>query len=309
MRAMVYTEYGNPEVLFSAEVEESHAGPGQVRVHVRAVGVNPVDVKVVAGAMSGGKSLEGPAIPGFDVAGLVDEVGEGVENVSVGDAVFGQSVSGSVADYAVLEEWAVKPAELGWEVAGGLNTVAETAVRVLELLPLEPGDTILVDGAAGGVGLVVTQIAIARGATVLGTASTGNHDLLRTFGAVPLTYGEGIAARARKLSPEGVQFAVDTAGKGSVPELIALTGDPTRVISIADYNAGDLGALVTASPANRAESLQYVADLFTEGKLRLPIAATFAMDEVVDAYRMSKAGHAPGKIILVPEDVRVNKQD
>lgn len=303
MRAMVYTEYGDPEVLSAAEVEEPHAGPGQVRVQVRAAGVNPVDVKVVAGAMSGGKSLDGPAVPGFDVAGVVDEVGDGVEDVSIGDAVFGQSVRGSVADYAVLKEWAGKPAELGWEVAGGLNIVAETAVRILELLPLEPGNTILVDGAAGGVGLVLTQIAIARGMTVLGTASTGNHELLHTLGAVPLTYGEGIAERARELSPEGVQFAVDTAGKGSVPDLIALTGDPTQVVSIADFSAGDLGALVSSAPTHRAESLQHVADLFTQGKLSLPIAATFAMDKVADAYRMSKAGHAPGKIILVPEDV------
>lgn len=301
MRAMVHTEYGNPEVLISAEVEEPHAGTDQVRVHVRAAGVNPVDWKVVAGAMAGGNSLDDAVVPGFDVAGLVDEVGEGVEGVAVGDAVFGQSVGGSAAEYAVLEEWALKPAQMSWEVAGGLNTVAETAVRILELMPLEPGHTVLVDGAAGGVGLIVTQIAIARGATVLGTSSPGNHDLLRTLGAVPLTYGDGVAERARKLSPGGVQFAVDTAGKGSVPELISLTGDPARVVSIADYSASELGAHVTASPANRAESLQYVATLMTEGKVRLPIAATYAMDEIVDAYHQSKAGHVAGKIILVPE--------
>lgn len=300
MRAMVYTEYGDPNVLFAAEIAEPRAGQGQVRVRVQAAGVNPVDWKVLAGSMSGGSPVARPTIPGFDVAGVVDEIGEGVENVSVGDAVFGQATSGSAAEYAVLEEWTVKPAELSWEVAGCLNVAAETAVRILELLPLEPGDTILVDGAAGGVGLIVTQIAIARGATVLGTASVRNHDLLSTVGAVPLTYGHGIAERARELSPSGVQFAVDTAGKGSVSELVALTGDPTRVVSIADRNAGDVGAHRTVSPANRAESLRYVAELITDVKLRLPIAATFPMDDIADAYELSKSGHVAGKIVLVP---------
>lgn len=303
MRAMVYTQYGDPEVLYSAEVEEPHAGPGQVRVRVRAAGVNPVDWKAVAGSMSGGSPVKGTAIPGFDVAGLIDEVGDGVEGVSVGDAVFGESVSGSVADYAVLQEWAMKPAEMSWEVAGGLNVIAETAVRVLELVPLEPGNTILVDGAAGGVGLIVTQIAIARGATVLGTASEGNHDLIRSFGAVPLTYGEGIAERALTVSPGGVHFAVDTAGKGSLSELIVLTGDATRVVTIADRSAAGLGAHDTFTPANRAESLRYVADLITAGKLKLPIAATYPMDAAADAYRKSKAGHVAGKIILLGNTV------
>ncbi|PYY39718.1 NADP-dependent oxidoreductase [Curtobacterium sp. MCPF17_046] len=297
---MVYTEYGSPEVLFSADVEEPHAGPGQVRVQVRAAGVNPVDWKAVAGSMSGGIPLNGTAIPGFDVAGVIDEVGDGVEDVIVGDAVFGQSVGGSVAEYALLEEWAAKPADLAWEVAGALNVVAETAVRVIDLLPLKPGNALLVDGAAGGVGLMVTQIAVTRGVTVLGTAAPRNHDLLRAIGAVPLTYGEGIAERARELSPGGVQFAVDTAGKGSLPELMALTGDPTRVVTIADRSATSRGAHDTVSPANRARSLRYVADLIVEGKLKLPIAATYAMDEIVDAYKRSQAGHVAGKIVLVP---------
>jgi NADPH:quinone reductase-like Zn-dependent oxidoreductase len=155
-------------VLSVAEIEDPHAGPGQVRIAVRAAGVNPVDWKIVGGMMGG--SPDAPTVPGFDAAGVVDEVGEGVTDVQVGDAVFGQAVGGSAAEYAVLSAWAPKPDLTSFEMAGGLPGVGETAVHVLDLLGPQPGQTAVVDGAIGGVGIATVQMALARGLRVIGTA-------------------------------------------------------------------------------------------------------------------------------------------
>jgi NADPH:quinone reductase-like Zn-dependent oxidoreductase len=299
MRAAVYTAAGIPaEVLSVTDIDEPHAGPGQVRVAVRAAGVNPIDWKIVRGLT--GKSPAAPTVPGIDAAGVVDEVGEGVTGVRVGDAVFGQATGGSAAQFAVLTAWATKPDAVPFEVAGALGVVGETAVRVLDLLGLPSGATVVVDGASGGVGIATVQVALARGLTVIGTAGEGNQDFVRSLGALPTPHGPGLADRVRALAPGGVDGGVDTAGRGSVRDLVELTGDPAKVVTIADFGAAELGVQVTGGGSGQAERLARIAEFLADGRLEMPIAGTFPLARIGAAYAESEAGHVRGKLVLVP---------
>jgi NADPH:quinone reductase-like Zn-dependent oxidoreductase len=302
MRAVQFDEYGAPEVLHVAEVPEPHAGPGQVRVAVRAVGVNAFDHKLRSGAVSRGKPLAGPTTSALDASGVVDEVGEGVTDVQPGDEVFGQAVGGAAAEFAVLAHWAAKPASLSFEEAAGLPVAVETAVRAFRLVGIKPGDTVLVNGAAGGVGLAAVQFALADGAgTVIGTASEGNHDYLRSLGVIPTTYGDGLVQRVRELAPQGVDLALDTAGRGVLPALIELTGDPQHVVTIASYDAADFGVQLTTGGTERSwDALGRAAELFQEGRFSLPVAQTFPFDHAAEAHRLSETGHVRGKVVLTP---------
>jgi NADPH:quinone reductase-like Zn-dependent oxidoreductase len=299
MRAVQFAEYGDPEVLQLVEVEEPHAGPGQIRIAVRAAGVNPFDWKVRSGAMRQFMPLDLPRIPGSDVAGVVDEVGSGVDGVAAGDEVFGFSVTGGYAEYAVLQHFAHKPAAMSWAEAAGLPVAVETAVRVLDLLGVTDGQTVLINGAAGGVGVAATQFARYRGATVIGTASERNHEYLRSLGAVPVTYGEGLVERVREAAPDGVDVAFDTAGRGALADLVALTGDPGRVVTIADPTAAAHGVRMTSGGAGRAyHALGQAAQLFEEKGLSLPVAETFPLAQAAQAHRVSQEGHVRGKLVL-----------
>src|SRR3954447_25274912 len=253
MKAVTFTEYGDADVLHVADAEEPHAGPGQVRIAVRAAGVNPIDWKARSGIMREAMPLRFPAIDGREAAGVVDEVGDGVSGVAEGDEVFGFAVGGAAAEYAVLDDFTRKPAGLAWEEAAGLPVAVETSVRVFNVLGgLGEGQTIVINGAAGGVGSAAVQLAKARGARVIGTASERNHEFLRSLGAEPTTYGEGMVERVRALAPDGVDLAFDTAGKGGVRDLTQLTGDPARVATIADFGAAALGVKVTGGGDFRA---------------------------------------------------------
>ena len=303
MNAVTFTEYGGPEVLRVADVAEPHAGPGQVRVAVRAAGVNPIDWKVRSGMLREMMPASFPVIDGREAAGVVDEVGGGVGDVTLGDEVFGFAVGGAAAEYAVLDLVARKPAALSWEEAAALPVASETSVRVFTVLggPGE-GQTIVINGAAGGVGAVAVQIARARGARVIGTAGEGNHEFLRTLGAEPTTYGDGLAERVRALAPDGVDFAFDTAGRGAIPDLIQLTGDPARVATIADFGAAALGVKVTGGGDFRAvDALAEAAGLIEAGRLRVVVAQTFPFSRAADAHRLSEDGHVRGKLLLVPD--------
>jgi NADPH:quinone reductase-like Zn-dependent oxidoreductase len=231
---------------------------------------------------------------------VVDEVGEGVTGVRVGDAVFGQAATGSAAEYAVLSAWAQKPDAASFEVAGGLGVAAETAVRVLDLLGLQPGQTVVVDGASGGVGGVTVQVAVSRGLRVIGTAGEANQDFVRSLGALPTQHGPGLADRVRALAPEGVDGGVDTAGRGSVRDLVELTGDPAKVVTIADFGARELGVQVSTGGGGQAARMEQVADLLAAGRLELPIAGTFPLERIGEAYAESRAGHVRGKLVLLP---------
>jgi len=196
MKALQFTAYGDPEVLEWAEAPDPHAGAVQIRIAVRAASVNPIDWKTLSGALSGGEPLAGPGYLGYDAAGVVDEVGDQVAGVSVGDEVFGRGMPAQ-AEYAVLDSWAVKPRSVDWALAAAAGVAGETAERGLRLLGVNAGDTIFIDGGAGGVGAVTVQMALARGAKVVASASQANQDYLREIGATPVVYGEGVGARAK----------------------------------------------------------------------------------------------------------------
>jgi NADPH:quinone reductase-like Zn-dependent oxidoreductase len=297
MRALQYAEYGPPEVLRVVDVEEPHAGTGQIRIAVKAAGVNPVDWKLRQGLMK--RSL--PAIPGSDVAGVVDEVGADVAGVSAGAAVFGFAVSGAAAQYAVMAHFAAMPAGMPFAEAAGLPVPVETAVRVLGLLGLATGQTLLINAAAGGVGVAAVQLARARGISVIGTASPDNHEFLRSLGAIPTTYGESLPERVGRLAPQGVDAAFDAAGRGALPELIAITGDADRVVTIADPEAGKYGVRFTggAGDARAWPALAEAAELYARGEFSMPVAQTFPLAEGAQAHRVSEAGHVRGKLVLL----------
>jgi NADPH:quinone reductase-like Zn-dependent oxidoreductase len=302
MRVVVFEEFGGPEVLKVQDVEEPHAGPGQVRVKVQAAGVNPFDTKVRAGLTKGFVDPVLPAIPGFEVAGVVDEAGDGAE-FAVGDEVVGWSEGGSYAEYAIGGNLARKPAGLGWEQAVGVPVAGETAQRVLDLLGVKSGETILIHGAAGAVGSVAVQLAKAAGLTVVGTASVANHDYLRSIGAVPIEYGEGLLERVRAAAPQGVDAVFDTAGKGGLEESIELRGGTDRIVTIADYAAAALGIQVSGgggSPEAIRAGLEAQLQAAADGKLTIRVAETFALADAAKAQELSESGHARGKIVVRP---------
>jgi len=300
MRALQFHEYGKPDVLRWTDAPDVHAGPGQVRIAVRAASVNPLDWKVFSGAMAGGEPLAGTGYLGYDAAGVVDEVGEGVTGVSVGDDVFGRGRN-TQAEFAVLGSWAAKPASVDWAVAAAAGTAGETSERALRLLDVKANDTIFIDGGAGGVGAVAVQMAIARGIRVIASAGEGNQDYLREIRAIPVLYGDGVGDRVRQAAGGGVDAVFDVAGRTPVEELISLVPEPSRVLSIANFSAAEAGAQVTGGGADSRpmEALAEVARLLAENKVVIKVQ-TFPFDRAAEAYAISEAGHVRGKLVLVP---------
>ena len=302
MKAVTFSEYGGPEVLHVADVDAPRPGPGQVRVAVRAAGVNPIDWKARSGILREVMPLQFPVVDGREAAGVVDEVGPDVSGVAPGDEVFGFSVGGAAAEEAVLDDYARKPPGLSWEEAAALPVAVETSLRVFGILGgVGEGQTLVVNGAAGGVGVAAVQLARARGARVIGTASEANHEFLRSLGVEPTTYGDGMVQRIRALAPDGVDLAFDTAGKGGIPDLVTLTGDPARVATIADFGAAALGVKVTGGGEGRAPgALDEAAAQVQTGRLSMPVAQTFTFADAADAHRISAEGHVRGKLVLIP---------
>ncbi|MFE4381197.1 NADP-dependent oxidoreductase [Streptomyces cyaneofuscatus] len=304
MEAIVYEEFGGPDVLHLAEVAAPRPGPGQVRVAVRAAGVNPLDHKIRSGRMEAAFPTPLPATPGAELAGVVDEVGEGVTAFAPGDEVLGWSATGSYAAGALAEaaSLARKPEGLSWETAAALPVATDTASRVLDELALSDGETLLLHGAGGGVGSVAVQLAVARGATVIGTASPANHDYLRVLGAVPVAYGDGLVERVRELAPEGVDAVFDASGRGALPASIELRGGATdRIVTIADGDAAELGvAFSSGGGGPSAERLAANARLAADGELRVEIAQVFPLADAASAHAVSEGGHVRGKLVLLP---------
>lgn len=297
MLALQYDEYGDPEVLHVAEAPEPHPGPGQVRISVRAASVNFFDCKLRGGRMEGIVPVEFPVVPGVDAAGVVDEVGEGVSPRLLGEAVLGLG-DATTAEHAVMDHVVAKPHAMSFEQAAAMGLAVEAAGRCLDLADPPPGSTVLVDGAAGGVGSALTQLAVARGLRVVGTASPANHDALRALGVVPTTYGPGLAERVAALG-EHPERAVDLAGKGSVRELVAITGDPGRVVTLADFSAYDLGVTVADGSTERAvHALDEAVRLWGEGRFEMPLAAVVPMAEGARAHRVLETGHPRGKVVV-----------
>ncbi len=300
MRALQFTAYGGPEVLAWAEAPDPHPGPGQIRIVVRAASVNPMDWKILTGLLSGGEPLVGTGYLGLDAAGVVDEIGDGVTGIAVGDDVFGRGQH-TQAEYAVLSAWAAKPPPVDWAVAAAVGVAGETSERALRLLDVKPGDTLFVDGGAGGVGAVVVQMALARGARVIASASEANQDYLREIRATPVRYGEGLAARVRAAAGGPVDAVFDVAGKTAVEELTSLVAEPARVLSIANFGAAQAGARVTTGgqDSQPMQALAEMADLLAQNKVVVKVQ-TFPFDRAAEAYRISLGGHVRGKLVLVP---------
>lgn len=299
MKALQYSEHGGPEVLRVGEAPEPHAGPGQVRVRVRAAGVNALDGKLRLGLMGQDGPLDAPVVPGFEAAGVVDEVGEGVTGVGVGDDVFGLG-SRTQAELAVLRVWAAKPASVDWSVAAGAGVAAETAIRVLDLLAVGPGSTVLVDGGAGGVGATAVQIAVSRGATVIASAGEDNQGYLREIGATPVRYGDGLAERVRAVAPDGLDAVFDVAGKTPLPTLVSLVPVPSQVVSIANFDVGDTGVRATGGgEGDPAAALAEAARLLESSELVIKVQ-TFPLERAPEAAAISASGHGRGKLVLLP---------
>jgi NADPH:quinone reductase-like Zn-dependent oxidoreductase len=262
--------------------------------------VNPIDWKMFTGALSGGQPLASTGYLGYDGAGVVDEVGEGVTGLSAGDEVFGLGQN-TQAEYAVLNAWAVKPSSIDWAVAAAAGVAGETSERGLRLLGVKSGETIFIDGGAGGVGAVAVQMAVARGARVIASSSEPNRDYLREIGAIPVPYGEGVGDRVRADAGGQVDAVFDVAGKTPAEELVSLVSEPSQVVSIANFAAGQAGARVTGGDAESRfmEALAEVAGLLAENKLVIKVQ-TFPFDRAGEAYRISQAGHVRGKLVLVP---------
>ncbi|ROQ73174.1 Mycocerosic acid synthase [Streptomyces sp. ADI92-24] len=301
MKAVRFSRFGGPEVLEIVDLPDPHPGPGQVRIAVRAAGVNPSDWKKREGLMD----RELPQTMGYEAAGFVDELGEGVADVAVGDRVFGFCAEGvAQAELAVLSSYAPVPPSLGFPGAAALPAAIETATRALDQLGVGGGGTLLISGASGSVGSAAVQLAVVRGARVIGTAGPANHAGLRLLGAEPVAYGEGLVERVRALAPDGVDLALDVAGSGVLPELIELAGGPGHVVTIADFaGAREHGVRFSSGDAGRAlHALGAVGELIESGRFSLPVARTFPLAGVAQAHRAGEGGHVRGKLVLVVGD-------
>lgn len=302
MKAVIFEDFGGPEVLRLAEVEAPKPGPKRVRIRVRAAGVNPIDSKIRAGLMRPNLPAKLPAIPGSEAAGVVEEVGAEVEGISVGDEVFGWTRGGAYCEQAILTTCAIKPGDVSFVDAVALPVTGETAERVLGLLGVKAGETLLIHGAAGAVGTMAVQLAVARGAKVIGTAGASNQDYVASLGGIPTLYGDGLVERVRALAPEGVDAVFDVAGRGALEDSIELRGGTTeRIVTIADSGAEKLGIAFSGGPGSSIASRELLEDLVgqvSRGELKVAIGATYPLTEAADAQRVSEAGHGRGKLVI-----------
>ena len=304
-RAVRFVRFGGPDVLNVEEIATPNPGRGEVRVAVRAAGINPGEAAIRAGMLAESAPSTFPSGQGSDLAGIVAAVGTGVSTLAVGDEVLGWSWARSshASDVIVpATQLIAKRPELSWEVAGGLYVVGVTAYAAVRAVDPHAGEVVAVSAAAGGVGSLVTQLLVARGVTVLGIASDGNANWLRAHGAKPVPYGEGLAARLREVAPAGLDAFIDLHGPEYVRLAVELGVPAERIETIISFaEAGRVGAKAEGSgDATTQPILREVADLVAEGTLALDIAATYPLERVADAFAQLEAGHTRGKIVLVP---------
>jgi NADPH:quinone reductase-like Zn-dependent oxidoreductase len=299
--AITYSRYGAPDVLTVTSADIPRPGAGQVLIRVRAVAVNPIDVKIRSGRMDGIFPVRFPVLPGWDVAGVVEAAGPGAGPV-IGDEVFGVASVGGYSQHALLDHPVAKPDGLSWEGAASVVTVGEAAFRALKHLGLKPGQTLLILGAGGSVGTIAVQLAAARGLTVIAAAAEGDLERLAGLGATAVRYGDGWADRVRAAAPGGVDAVFDAAGAGLLSDAIALAGDAAHVITIADDAAAANGVRFTgADPADRApEALPELAGLMAAGRLAVPIWRTYPLARAAQAHAHLEARRNHGKIVLLP---------
>ncbi len=306
MRAAFYTEYGGPDVLQVGDLPDPVAGPDDVVVRVVAAGVNPVDWKIRQGHLDGAFPSHFPVVPGWDVAGTVEAVGPATTSFAVGDRVLGyvrkdHVQHGTTAELvrAAVRHLAPLPAEVSFEAAGALPLAGLTALQAVEAAGIGRDDTVLVHAAAGGVGAFAVQLARLRGARVVGTASEGNAEFLRSLGAEQVTYGDGLPERVEAaLGGAGVTAALDFVGGSAVPDSFALVPEAARVVSVTDGAAVRAGGGRYVFVRPDSAQLGVLAGLVADGSLHVEVSATFDLSDVADAHRRSEAGHTRGKVVV-----------
>ncbi|GAA1983534.1 NADP-dependent oxidoreductase [Isoptericola halotolerans] len=305
MRAITYSTYGDADVLELTDRPDPHVGPDVVVVGVRAASVNPVDWKVRQGYLDGLLDAQFPVVPGWDVAGVVEQVGLDTPEHQVGDEVYGYVRTDVVHGGTFAEKVAApvrtlarKPRSLSFEEAAAVPLTGLTALQSIRRSGVRDGQTVLVHAAAGGVGSFAVQIARALGARVIGTASEANHEFLRSLGAEPVTYGDGLAERVRALAPDGVDVALDYVGGDAVAVSAEVLADGGTITSITDPAARDEhgGHYVWVRPSTA--DLDDLTAMFDAGTLRVEVARTYDLADAADAHRASEDGHVRGKIVV-----------
>ena len=304
MRAIAYTRFGGPDVLELVELPTPKVGPDSVLIRVRATAVNPVDWKVREGYLDGLMDSVFPIVPGWDVSGVVEQVGLDTPELAVGDEVVGYVRKdvlhgGTTAELvsAPVRTLARKPVSLSWEEAAALPLAGLTAYQALRRLVVGEGDTVLVHNASGGVGGFAVQIARVLGARVIGTASAGRHEYVRSLGGEPVEYGDGMVAAVRALVPDGVDVVLDLVGGGVVATTSEVGAQGVRLGSVADGEVGTYGgAYLWVRPD--ADDLQYLGDLVERGDLRVEVAQVFGLEETAQAHELSASGRVRGKVVV-----------
>ncbi|KKO51225.1 NADP-dependent oxidoreductase [Paenibacillus sp. DMB20] len=304
MKAAAINAFGPPDVLKIMELDRPEAGPGQVRVKVKAAGVQPFDCAVrSSGWVPPGLKIRFPQILGNEFAGIVDQVGEGVADFSIGSEVMGWAMLACYAEYVVVgtDQLVRKPQGMPWEEAGVLTASGQTAHTALEELGVGQGDTVLIHAASGGVGTMAVQLGRAWGATVIGTASESNHEYLRSLGAIPVTYGEGLVERVRLLAANGVDAAFDAAGDEALRASLQLVENRDRIGTIVSFELASQSGVKSIRSQRSVRRLNELAELYAEGKLKIHVRRTFPLEQAAEAHRAVEKGHGRGKIALVTE--------
>jgi NADPH:quinone reductase-like Zn-dependent oxidoreductase len=305
-RAVIYEKFGGPEVLDVQDVPEPHAGPGEVRVRVAAVGLNPMDPAIAASPELAARfNITVPSGFAYDFAGVVDEVGDGASGFAIGERVYGGVMERAAADFIVVKTpfgaWEAlfhTPEGLSDEVASTMAIAGGTASAALAAIELRPEDTVLIGGAAGGVGVFAVQLAKLAGATVIGTASQGTFPFLRKLGAEPVTYGAGLADRVRALAPGGITAAIDLFGTETVETALALGVAPERIATIAAGPTPPGGARAAWGGDAEPDALPRIANVIAAGQITIPIAARFPIEQIQEAAALQADRHVHGKIVV-----------
>ncbi|MFB7312543.1 NADP-dependent oxidoreductase [Streptomyces sp. NPDC056192] len=300
MKAAVITTFGDPEVLHEADIDVPEPEAGQIRIRIRAIGVNPIEAKIRSGAFQ----MPLPAVLGFEFAGVVDAVGERVSDVRPGDRVVGwpDGPVGSYAELTVSSTYVAIPDTVSFEDAAAVLVAADTASRVLAELAIRTNETLLLHGASGAVGSVAAQLAVARGVRVIGTSGAASRGYVESLGAIAVEYGDGLVERVRAAAPDGVDAVFDAAGKNALPASINLRGGTDRIVTIADPTAGGLGVAFSAgTSANRnLDGVRDAVERLAERTLSVRIGHTLPLRSAPAAHRLIESGHPGGKVLLVP---------
>ena len=297
--ACVVTTYGPPDVLEWTHVSMPEPSGREVRIKVRVSGVGPTDLKIRRGGLKAVFPLPKPAILGFETAGVVDAIGSEVSGVAVGDEVAAWLPSlGGYGEYALAAAWTRKPPHVTWNDAGALPASVEAAVGVLRQLGATEGETLLILGAGGSVGVIATQLAVRQGLKVIGAVAARDEALTKELGATPVRYGDNLLANVRGVA-DRVDATFDAAGKGGLEDAITLTGGSERVITLADERAAELGVRLSVPTPDRApDAVEIGMQLLASGELRLRSQRSLPMSSAGDAHRLLEEGPAHEKLLL-----------